>query len=161
MNRDEKVATSLAFSSVCFFCPSQKPQHLYQRTKMLGEVKQACSSSCIKSNISIKVPTDRSGGTPGYFHGKRDGSWPTSDSCQDSWGVRNLFPFACWTVDKSSASASTEHCALPEVQPSRGLCIHNSAPTAQNTICVGCPDAGPRPASSPAAGSRAWDPQMS
>lgn len=113
MNWDEKVATSPAFSSVCFFCPSQKPRRLYQRTKTSGNVKQACSSSCIKSNSSNKLPTDRSTGTPGYFHGEEGWLLTNIRQLSGHWRVRYLFPFAhCTVVKEQCATASTEHCAL-------------------------------------------------
>lgn len=100
MNVDEKVvAMSFAFSSVCLFCPSQKPQQLYQTTKIFGEVKQACSSSCTKTSIT-NFPWTAAVEHQDIFKEKRDGSWPTSDSRQDRWGVRYLFLFAHWTVVK-------------------------------------------------------------
>lgn len=74
MNVDEKVvAMSFAFSSVCLFCPSQKPQQLYQTTKIFGEVKQACSSSCTKTSIT-NFPWTAAVEHQDIFKEKRDGS---------------------------------------------------------------------------------------
>lgn len=94
------------------------------------EVKQACSSSCITSDFSNKLPMDSSTETAGYFLGEE--GWLLTNIRQLSGQLQcqgTSSPLHTGLKSKSSATTSTEHRAPPEVQPSRGLCTHNTKPS--------------------------------
>lgn len=105
-----------------------------QADKTFGEVKQACSSSRIKNNFSNKLPTDRSNGTPGYFHGKE--GWLQTNIRQLSGQLRCQVPLPLCTLDCSlrAVPLHLQNTVLPQKYNHPGDCAQQCTHSAKHNL---------------------------